>query len=250
MAKNNRISRRRFVSVGALAGSAAVLGTAPAEARSYRGEVPWQEAEANAPESPQEGGYKFFTADEAAFMEAVVERLIPSDELGPGAKQAGVAIFIDRQLFGPYGAAQTWYMLGPWAEGAESQGYQSRLTPAQLYRAAIKAIDDYCRKSFSGRAFAVLEAGEQDGVLTGLEKGDIALASVQPKLFFTQLLQNTIEGFFSDPLYGGNRDMIGWKLIGFPGARYDYRPYVTKHNERLSLPPVALAGRPGWSSPG
>ena len=61
------------------------------------------------------------------------------------------------------------------------------------------------------------------------------------------LLQNTIEGFFSDPIYGGNRDMIGWKLIGFPGAHYDYRSYVKNHNERLSLAPVGIMGRPGWN---
>jgi gluconate 2-dehydrogenase gamma chain len=250
MAEKNRVSRRRFLSTGALAGSAALLPPAPAAARSYRDEVPWQAGQASAPESPPAGGYQFFTADEAAFMEAAVDRLIPADELGPGAKQAGVAIFIDRQLLGAYGAAQTWYMQGPWADGQETQGYQSRLTPAQLYRAAIKAIDDHCRKSFSGRAFAALEAAQQDEVLGGLEKGKIELANVKAKAFFTLLLQNTIEGFFSDPLYGGNRDMIGWKLIGFPGARYDYRPYVAKHNQRLALDPVGIMGRPGWSSSG
>jgi gluconate 2-dehydrogenase gamma chain len=60
-------------------------------------------------------------------------------------------------------------------------------------------------------------------------------------------LQNVIEGFFSDPIYGGNRDMVGWKLIGFPGARYDYRPYVSKHNQKLALEPVGIGGRPGWT---
>jgi gluconate 2-dehydrogenase gamma chain len=55
------------------------------------------------------------------------------------------------------------------------------------------------------------------------------------------------EGFFSDPLYGGNRDMIGWKLIGFPGARYDYRPYIAQHGKKLAIEPVGLHGRPGWN---
>jgi len=71
---------------------------------------------------------------------------------------------------------------------------------------------------------------------------------VSGQAFFDFLLQNTIEGFFWDPIYGGNRDMVGWKLIGFPGARYDYRPYVKKHNQRLDLAPVSIAGRPGWTS--
>jgi gluconate 2-dehydrogenase gamma chain len=64
------------------------------------------------------------------------------------------------------------------------------------------------------------------------------------------LMQNTLEGFWADPIYGGNKDMVGWKLIGFPGARYDHSPYVTKHNERYPLPPVGISGRPEWSAKG
>ena len=66
-------------------------------------------------------------------------------------------------------------------------------------------------------------------------------------MFFKQLLDNTMEGFFADPIYGGNRDMVSWKMIGFPGARYDYRPYLSKHNQKLDLEPVSIAGRPAWS---
>jgi len=84
-------------------------------------------------------------------------------------------------------------------------------------------------------------------VLTSLEKDEIKFNPVKGKAFFDLLLQNTIEGFFSDPIYGGNRDMVGWKLIGFPGARYDYRPYVKLHNQRLSLAPVGIIGRAGWN---
>ena len=87
-------------------------------------------------------------------------------------------------------------------------------------------------------------------MLSGLENGDIALDGVKSKNFFDALLANTIEGFFSDPIYGGNRVMAGWKLIGFPGARYDYRDYVSKHGEKFPLPPVGLKGRPGWNPHG
>jgi gluconate 2-dehydrogenase gamma chain len=80
-----------------------------------------------------------------------------------------------------------------------------------------------------------------------MENNKLELANVSGKAFFEQLLQNTIEGFFCDPIHGGNRDMVGWKLIGFPGARYDYRPYVEKHNQKLDLPPVGIQGRPGWT---
>jgi gluconate 2-dehydrogenase gamma chain len=241
----SRVSRRRFLSASA-AVSTLALGS-PVEAKSISGEMPWQPGAANAPEPVAPGGNTFFTTDEAAFIDAAISRLIPNDDLGPGAKEAGVALFIDRQLAGPFGNGESWYMGGPWGKGTSSQGYQTRLTPAQIYRAAIKAIDDHSRKAFSGKPFAGLTADQQDQVLSGLEKGEIALDGVDGKTFFETFLQNTIEGFFSDPIYGGNRDMVGWKLIGFPGARYDYRPYVAKHGQHLNLPPVGIKGRPDWT---
>jgi len=140
--------------------------------------------------------YQFFFADEVRFIDAAVARLIPADELGAGAKEAGVTFFLDRQLAGPFGAARAWYMQGPWAEGQETQGYQSRMTPAELYRAAIKAINEHCRKDFGGKDFGALSSEQQDQVLSGLEKGDIKLGVVNAKAFFEAFLQNTIEGFF------------------------------------------------------
>lgn len=239
------INRRQILSAGVVAGSAVALNAA--QARSISGEVPWQEGQANKPDIAQPGTYIFLTAPEAEWLDAAVSRLIPKDELGPGAKEAGVTFFLDRQLAGAYGQASHWYMQGPWKRGDATQGYQSRMTPAELYRAAIKAVDAHSADNNSGKKFAQLTGEQQDDILKGLEKGDINLKTVDAKSFFTMFLQNTMEGFFSDPLYGGNRDMAGWKLIGFPGARYDYRPYVKKHGARLNLPPVGITGRPGWS---
>jgi gluconate 2-dehydrogenase gamma chain len=241
------LSRRDLLSAGVVVGSSAALAQLPAEAKSISGEMPWAPGVANAPEPAAPGGYQFFSADEAAFIEAATSRLIPSDDLGAGAKEAGVAIFLDRQLAGPFGSADSWYMRGPWGDGTKSQGYQTRLAPAQLYRAAIKAIDEHCRTALSGKSFAQLTSAQQDEVLGDLEKGTIKLQGADAATFFDTFLQNTIEGFFSDPIYGGNRDMVGWKLIGFPGAHYDYRPYVSKHGERLNLPPVGLKGRAAWT---
>lgn len=239
------INRRQILSAGVVAGSAVALNAA--QARSISGEVPWQEGQANKPDIAQPGTYIFLTAPEAEWLDAAVSRLIPKDELGPGAKEAGVTFFLDRQLAGAYGQASHWYMQGPWKRGDATQGYQSRMTPAELYRAAIKAVDAHSADNNSGKKFAQLTGEQQDDILKGLEKGDINLKTVDAKSFFTMFLQNTMEGFFSDPLYGGNRDMAGWKLIGFPGARYDYRPYVKKHGAKLNLPPVGITGRPGWS---
>jgi gluconate 2-dehydrogenase gamma chain len=240
------VNRRQLLSASALVGSTLVIDRA--SARSISGEVPWEPGKANTPppiENPNPG--HFFTPDEGAFVDAAVSRFIPNDDLGPGAKEAGVTVFIDSQLAGPYGKGSDWYMQGPWEHGTKTQGYQSRRGPAELYRAAIKAIDDYCKGKYSGKSFAALAPGQQDDVLKGVEGGNIKFKNVDGKTFFKLFLQNTTEGFFSDPIYGGNRDMVGWKLIGFPGARYDYRPYVKKHNQKLGLAPVGIKGRPKWT---
>jgi gluconate 2-dehydrogenase gamma chain len=131
--------------------------------------------------------------------------------------------------------------------GATTQGYQSPDAPAARYRAGLKAVADYVKTTFSGKSFAGLAPADQDKVLAGLETGSIALQGANAAEFFALLLQNTEEGFFADPIYGGNRDMAAWKMIGFPGARYDYRDWVERHNEPYPLPPVSIMGRPDWT---
>mgnify|MGYP006391308779 CR=1 FL=1 len=80
--------------------------------------------------------------------------------------------------------------------------------------------------------------------------GAIALPSLPSPVFFETLLANTIEGWFADPAYGGNRDMAGWKMIGFPGARYDYRDYIGRHNQKLDLIPISIIGNAAWQKKG
>jgi len=242
-----KVSRRAVAAGGAALTSALPLVRAAAE--TIRGGVPWREGAAAAPRAVTDlEGYLYFTAAEAAFIEAAVARLIPTDELGPGAIEAGVPLFIDRQLAGQYGRGRRWYMQGPWAEGLPTQGYQSRYTPAQMYRVAIADIDDAVGREVGGATFSQLAAADQERVLSRLETGQLTLRSTHAKSFFQLLLQNTMEGFFSDPIYGGNRDMVGWKLIGFPGARYDNRPYVTRYGEPYPLPPVGIGGRADWGA--
>jgi len=240
-----KLTRRRLLTAGVVAPVAGV-----ATATVIHRELPWQEGEAAAPQAASRqanSGYTFLAAAEAAFVEAAIARLIPKDDLGPGAFEAGVATFIDLQLAGQYGNGSHWYMQGPWGEGESTQGYQSRMTPAALYRTAIKEIDDAVHKEGKAGVFAKLGADDQDRWLKDLEDGKVKLATADAKTFFQLLMQNTIEGFWADPIYGGNRDMVGWKLIGFPGARYDYTPWVAKHNEKMPLPPVGLKGRPEWN---
>ncbi len=120
---------------------------------------------------------------------------------------------------------------------------QSSIVPKERYRISLAALDEYCKATFAGKGFAALDAAQQDQVLHGLEDGEIKLKDGSGKDFFEAILANTMEGFFADPIYGGNRDMAGWKLVGFPGARYDYRDHVSKHNQPYPLPPVSILGR-------
>jgi len=238
-----RLSRRRLLTAGA----AMPMATVAAAATLGGADVPFKEGRANAPASVDASAtWTWFTEAEAAFVNAAVARLIPADDLGPGGVEAGVPVFIDRQLAGPYGRGERWYMQGPWGPGAPTQGWQTRLTPAGLYRAGIKAVDAAVVRESRGGSFARLAAADQDVFLQRLEKGDVALDGVDAKAFFAQLLQNTLEGFWSDPIYGGNRDMAGWKLIGFPGARYDNSEFVAQHGQKYPLPPVGLKGRVEW----
>ncbi len=198
---------------------------------------------ANAP------GPQFLTREELAFVDAAVARLIPGDAKEPGAREAGVATFIDRQLSGPYGLGQTWYLSGPWPTGDEQQGYQSRFTPAQMYRAAIGDIQKYCQRRYR-KPFEQLEGAQRDEVLHGLEGGHIDLPSTSAKQFFQMLWHNTQEGFLADPMYGGNRDFAGWKLIGFPGPRYNYVTEIEQYGKPYRMPTVGLRGRdPGEREP-
>src|SRR6266849_9975225 len=219
--------RRRFLkSVGVL-GAAALPAAAPAaESHAQHGNAKAEK-------------YMFLSPAEVAFVEAAVARLIPADELGPGAKEAGVAYFIDQQLFGGWGTMAKMYRQGPHPEGTPQQGYQSPLTPQEVYRAAIREIDGVCTRQH-GKPFAQLAAQQQDELLRGLEDGKVALEAVPARFFFNMLLDGTIEGFFSDPIYGGNRDKIGWKLVGFPGVAAVYTTRVDKHGVPYDALPISI----------
>jgi gluconate 2-dehydrogenase gamma chain len=182
-------------------------------------------------EGQRKNVYVFFNPAEAAFVEAAVARLIPKDETGPGALEAGVPEYIDKQLAGAWGAGERLYRSGPWHEGTPSQGYQLPYTPAELFRNAIRAVNE------KHPGFAKLSAKEQDATLDSLQKSKDGLDAV----FFQSLLAVTIEGFFGDPAYGGNRDMVAWKMIGFPGAYADFYQWIDRHGVAYTAPPTSLA---------
>lgn len=236
------LNRRQILNTLAVALAGSPLA---ANAEVIQGDLPWMPQESGPPGVVHGGGWRFFTPQEVATVEALVDRLIPPDPETPGGKDSGCAVFIDRQLAGAYGKAEALYMSGPFHEGTKEQGQQSRDTPAQLYRKSLAALGEHCRQNFGGADFERLSDEQKDAVIADLENGKISLGG-KPGSFFKQILKDTRQGFFADPIYGGNRDMAAWKMIGFPGARYDYRDWVDRHNERYPHPPIGLIDHPDW----
>jgi gluconate 2-dehydrogenase gamma chain len=232
----------------ALLASAACFaaGIAVSRATEITGQLPWYPNGGNPPTPVRPGPWQFFSLDEANAVEALADRIIPPDPQTPGGKDVGCAVFIDRQLAGPYGRAEGHYNQPPFMHGAKNQGEHRAGGPAKTYRDALAALDRYCRAQH-GKPFADLSDEVKDELLKGLEEEKIKLEGVDGKSFFEELIGDVQMGFFADPIYGGNRDMVGWKMIGFPGARYNYLDWIDRHNERYPLPPVSIMGRADWT---
>lgn len=173
---------------------------------------------------------RFFTEPEALIIAAAAARIFPTDESGPGASEANVVIYIDRQLASPYGRDRYRFTQPPFEEGTPEQGYQGRATPRDSYREGIAKL---------GPTFHTLPPQQQDATLRTLES----------TRFFRLLRQHVIEGMFADPMHGGNAGLIGWQLIGFPGPYMSWSADMGQHDgQRFRPKPQSLAqviGRPG-----
>lgn len=171
---------------------------------------------------------RFFTESEALVVASAAARIFPSDESGPGANEAGVAVYIDRQLAGPYGRDRYRYTEPPFEQGSPEQGYQGPETPRQTYRNGLRKLE----------GFEKLDPAAQDA----------RLEQIESTRFFELLRQHTIEGMFCDPLHGGNKDLIGWQMLGFPGPYMSWGAEIDKHYGQLFRPkPMSLGqvlGRP------
>ena len=224
--KKQELDRRDFIK-GAVVGGAAAAGGTAAIAPIEVAEA--EPAPAASSAAPQAAGYEFLNLDEAAFIEALVDHMIPADDISPKGTDLGVNIYIDRALAGSWGKGDRLYMQGPWKLGLPSQGYQLPLTPAQLYRAGIEATNAHCHKTY-GQSFDRIEAPQREDVLVGLSTGKIKFDSGLPvRVFWTTLYQTVVEGIYSDPIYGGNRNKAGWAIIGFPGIIAVHRDHVESY---------------------
>jgi gluconate 2-dehydrogenase gamma chain len=249
MSEHKPLSRKNFVIAGA--GTVAAVAAAAADPKLTDAAEQVAAGASHPAKAPMSMGplpalgarpeaYAYFTPPEVAFVEAAVERLIPTDAHGPGAKQAGVAYYIDQQLAGRYGRGDTMYTQGPWGAGLPTQGYQLRYTPADVYRLGIAATNAYTMKTYDKR-FDRLDAAHQNTVLSALENGSITFDGPPAQTFFNFLLGDTVQGFFADPMYGGNRNKIGWKTIGFPGVGAVYYTTIDKQNAPYNVAPAGIA---------
>jgi gluconate 2-dehydrogenase gamma chain len=167
-------------------------------------------------------GRMFFTnVNEFNVLSEAVERIFPEDDLGPGAIGLGVPYFIDNQLAGNYGSNAKEYMKGPFFAGESTQGYQSRLTRAEIFRQGLAKMDEEAKKRFD-TGFAALEGNQMDEILTAFQKNEVEMKGVASEFYFKLLRQATLEGAYADPIYNGNINMAGWRMKGFPGHQMAY----------------------------
>jgi gluconate 2-dehydrogenase gamma chain len=222
--ENNPIARRNFL-LGA--STAVAAGLAP------NGAAQAQQPTAAAPATPAPEPDQFvtLTTAEAAFVVAAVDTLIPADELSPSGSKCGVAVFIDRQLGSAWGGGAKMYRGGPFHKGKPEQGYQLPLTPREFFAAGIAAANAWTRQTY-GKDLDLLPAAERVQALTAMEGGKAEFRDFNSRAFFNQLLAITMQGFFADPIYGGNRDKVAWKMIGFPGLPAVYADKIDAYRDK------------------
>lgn len=237
------MQRRKVIKGGlvliASATAASIFRPAGAAAKIFIGGDKWFSPDGAIPRRVDASQRVFFSEREAQLVSAIFDRLIPADDLSVSASEAGCVAFIDHQLTTAYGDADHRYKLGPIVAGTPEQGEQTLITPAQVYRQGLSAMDKHCQQ-LSGKSFTELSDAEQDHYLEQMEAGKFSYGEISSNRLFNQMLSNAKEGFLADPLYGGNKNMVGWKMIGFPGARYDYRDYINIKGKKIELEPISL----------
>ncbi|HEY0687326.1 MAG TPA: gluconate 2-dehydrogenase subunit 3 family protein [Steroidobacter sp.] len=240
MSEEKTVNRRAWLK---LFGAGAASGVLPLGGAAAEGSAATMNHSAHTPASPADEPvpvYEFFNGDEAAFVEAAVDTLIPADEVGPGALELGVAVFIDRQLNSGYGRGDRMYLQGPFIEGTPEQGYQLRMTPSELVRNGILDLNAYLREKYK-RPFDALSDKDRIAVMTQLEKREIELPTVPTGIFFNLLYDLTMQGYFADPLYGGNKGKASWKMIGFPGIGAMYADKIEAwRNKKYMSEPMSI----------
>jgi gluconate 2-dehydrogenase gamma chain len=234
----NELQRRRsFLLKAGLAGVAS-LSSLPLPAQ-----TPTAKAHPTTKSEPPPNTYLSLGPDEAAFVEALVNILCPADELSPSGVDCGLAIYMDRQLAGPYGQGDRRYLRGPFKQGKPELGLQLPLTPEQFFKAGVAAVNAACIRAH-GSTFDQLAPASTEAVLKDIDAGRMTDDRLPLASWFNEIVYPLfIEGCFADPMYGGNRDAVFWKMLGYPGlpathtvdmVRYRGKPYPdAKHPKSI-----------------
>ena len=230
-----KLPRRDFLKAAGAAGAAgAAVATGIAAC------TPEAKTTAAAPPSGPET-WQVLTPQEVAFFSAAADTIIPKDELSPSGTECGVPVFIDRQLASAWGGGAKMYRAGPFMKGVPEQGYQLALTPHQFFVAGVAATNDWCVKTY-GKTFDRLEQDKRNEAFTAIQQGKAEFDGLDAKQFFGQILTINMEGFFSDPIYGGNRDKASWRMLGFPGLPATYADKIDEYrNKRYVAEPQSIA---------
>lgn len=241
MAEDPKIGRREFLTAAGAA-AAALAPAISAEAEPAQAVASSATPAAASPAAPPvDEPLLTLTATEHAFFAAAADTIIPADEHSPSGSDCGVANFIDRQLAGAYGSGARLYRQGPFPQGKPEQGYQLPLNPREFFRAGIASANEYTRKTWA-KDFDRLNEEQRIAALKAMEAGKAEFKGFGSAMFFNALLQITMEGFFADPIYGGNRDMASWKMVGYPGLPATYRHDIKKYLGKVyDKPPRSIA---------
>jgi gluconate 2-dehydrogenase gamma chain len=231
---DDAILRRQFL-VGAGAVAAALSPATPSQAQAAPA------APLASPAVPSDEPLLTLTPTEHAFIIAAVDTLIPADELSPSGSACGVDVFIDRQLASAWGGGAKMYRSGPFHKGKPEQGYQLALTPREFFATGIIATNEWTRKTY-GKDFDRLAETDRIATVKAMESGKAEFHNFSSRGFFNQLHSLAFQGFFGDPIYGGNRNMVSWKMLGFPGLPATYANKIDEyHDKKLVIPSQSIA---------
>ena len=224
---NEKLPRRKFLLGAGIAGTAVATGLS-----STNDQADAQPATAAPEPSKDPVTYLTLTATEVAFFMAVADTMIPPDDLSPSGTDCGVVAFCDRQLASAWGGGAKMYRSGPFRKAKPEYGYQLSLTPREFFAVGINATNTWTHKT-KGKDFDGLSPRDREEALKTLETGKADLGDFNGKEFFEGLLNLVMEGFFSDPIYGGNKNKVSWKMIGFPGLPAFYANLVDEYRNKL-----------------
>lgn len=225
---DKRSSRRTFIKNSGLTVGGVVLGGALGSLLGKDSTTTTNESGVHSTATAVNYNQALMYFDKAQFdtIEAAAEQIFPKTEVGPGAKELLVAYYIDHQLAGSFGLNSKEYMTGPFypGEAVPEQGYQTHLNRQQIFSIGITALNaEAAKKADDKPKFQALSEEQQIEVLKDFEADKVKLnGAVSSSYFFNLLRKVTIEGVYADPMYGGNKDMAGWKMKNFPGHQGAY----------------------------